>query len=91
MDKVRIEGVHHQRVKVELWPSEVIEAAIKILRKKYSLEGISGLDENGQMYENVEYATSHSWIDKEDRGEPTPPQKKALNVIAWLKEGRYDE
>jgi hypothetical protein len=37
------------------------------------------------MVEYCEYATSHSWTSKEDRGEPTPAQKKTLEVIEELK------
>lgn len=83
--KLRLKGWHSERVDVELDKGDVIDAVIKLLRKKEKLENVDKLDEKGRMAEYCEYATSHSWTIKEDRGEPTPAQKTTLLVIEELK------
>jgi hypothetical protein len=81
---IRLKGWRSQHVEVELDEKDIVEAVIKMLRKKHKLENVDKLDEKGRMVEYVEYATSHSWISKEDRGKPTPAQKKALEFIEEL-------
>ena len=90
----KIKGWHTEHVEVELSEGSVIEKAIEILRKNHNLTNVHGVDDQGQMYENVEYATSHSWISKEPRGIPSNIQREALNVISFLKKsmrGEYNE
>jgi len=82
---MKFTGWHQQRVEIDLDENEIVRATIDIVKKKFKLENVDGLDDKGQMYENVEYATSHSWTKKEDRGEPTPVQKRALELIHELK------
>jgi len=82
---MRLKGWHSQRVEIEIDEKEVLNQVIGTIRKKHELTNVDAL-KDGRMVEYCEYATSHSWISKEDRGVPTDNQKRALEVIAWLKE-----
>ena len=81
---IQLKGSHTQHIQVEVDTSDVIDEVIKMLRKRDKLENVDKLVE-GRMVEYCEYATSHSWISEEDRGKPTPAQKKTLMVIEELK------
>jgi hypothetical protein len=63
---------------------EVVNETIKLFRKRFNIYNVDGIDDNGRMYENVEYHTSHSWTSKEDRGKPTPEQILAINAVILL-------
>lgn len=88
-DIMELKGWHTEHVKVDLSDSTIIEVAITILKKRHKLENVDGIDK-GRMYEIVEYATSHSWLDKEDRGEPTENQLKTIQVIEGLKQNLHN-
>jgi hypothetical protein len=82
MESIRLTGTTDIEVFVN--PSDVIREAIKLVRKGFALTNVDTL-EGDRMFEYVEYATSHSWQDKEDRGIATKDQKKALTAIDILK------
>lgn len=63
--------------------SDIIDAAIQIIRRKRNLRNVDGY-EKGRLHEHVEYATSHSWINKEDRGPASKEQIEALDAIKFL-------
>ena len=81
---MKLKGLHQQHVEIELSEKELLAATIGMIRKKFKLTNVDGIDDKGVMYETVEYATSHSWFAREQRGKPTPEQKAALNVIHEL-------
>lgn len=82
---IKLRGWHNEHVEVQLDESDVIDEVIRMLKKKDKLENVDKLSDKGRMVEYCEYATSHSWTTEEDRGKPTPAQRKTLMVIAELK------
>lgn len=81
---MKLSGWETRRVKeIEISDSDVIDAVIRLIREKRGVTNADGY-EKGRLHEHVEYATSHSWINKEDRGPASKEQKEALDVIAFL-------
>lgn len=81
---IKLNGWETRHVKdVELSVSDVIDAVIKVIRRKRNLRNVDG-HEQGRLHEHVEYATSHSWINKEDRGPASKEQIEALDIISFL-------
>lgn len=80
-EKMRVET----NVDAYVESSEIVKATIKMFRKHFNVDAIDGIDDKGRMYEWAEYATSHTWTTKEDRGEPTQEQKEILKAVELLR------
>lgn len=81
---IKLKGWRSERTEIEIAEKDVIDSVIDNIRIKQALSNVDGIDKN-RMYEIVEYHTSHSWTQKEDRGVATSSQKKALEVIDFLR------
>lgn len=71
-------------IKVEVSPGEVIAETIKMFREHFKIDNVDGIDNKGHMFEDVEYATSYSWISRENRGKPTAEQRDAIRAVELL-------
>lgn len=88
---IKLKGWHTTHIEVELQQSDTVDAVINVIRKRFKLTNVDYIDDKGQMFESVEYATSHSWIKEEPRGKASAEQKQALEVIKFLKTVRWEK
>lgn len=88
---IKLKGWHTEHVEIEISESDVIEKTIELVKKKYNLTNVDDIAKDGQMFEHVEYATSHSWINKEKRGPASEIQKTAFEAIKLLQKLKRGE
>ena len=88
---IKVKGLRTEFVEIELHERDILERAVTIVRKRRGLINVDTIDDNDQMYEHVEYATSHSWISKQERGKASEDQKEAQKAIKLLQKLSREE